>query len=164
LLPIEVLSHGDLGLCGRARASQLHEAVWVYQGWILKRTLVLAFICVAFGGLVGSGISRALAQQDKQPHAVMWLSQAHMLRLASAASERSCQSLQGELDSLRFMQGEIQLAFPAEFKQEAEFRARAAALRTALDGVGPIGTDCTAAPPKLKPIREACDACHRQYR
>ena len=130
----------------------------------MKRTLVWACICVAFGGLVGSGISRALAQQDKQPHAVMWLTQAHMLRLAFAASEHSCQSVQDELGSLRFMQGEIQQAFPAEFKHETEFRVRAAALRTALDGVGAIGADCTAALQKLKPIREACDACHRQYR
>jgi cytochrome c556 len=125
---------------------------------------IVAVLSAMIGGLLGSGIARALAQQHKQAHAVMWLAQAHLLRLASAAATRSCQALSGEIDALRYLHGELQYAFPEALQQDAEFRARAEALRTALDRVPAAGSDCALEQQQVSTIREACDACHLEYR
>lgn len=130
----------------------------------MNRTVVVAVLCAIVGGLVGSGISRAVAQRHQHTHAVMWLAQIHLTRLDLAAQARSCQSLDLELESLRYLRGELVRAFPLVYQQDGEFRRRADALASALRAGTTGDADCSAAMRQAKPIREACDACHREYR
>lgn len=128
------------------------------------RTLVLAVLCAVLGAFVGSSITSAVAQRHQHTHAVMWLAQFHLQRLRTAGPAPSCQSMRGELTSLRQLQGELVQAFPALYQQDATFRSRADALGTALQEGTAAGAECVAPAEQLKKIEAACDDCHRDYR
>jgi hypothetical protein len=128
------------------------------------RTVVLAGLCTVVGGFMGSGITRAVAQRHQHTHAVMWLAQFHLQRMQADRLTPSCQSVSGELENLRHLQGELVQAFPLPYLQDTEFRLRADALGSALREDIAAGGDCTAVVKQIKRIDAACDACHRQYR
>ena len=130
----------------------------------MMRTVVLAGLCGVMGGLVGSGITRAVAQRHQHTHAVMWLAQFHLQRMQADRLTPSCQSVSGELDSLRHLQEELVQAFPLPYQQDTEFRSRADALGSALREGTVASSDCKVVAKQIKRIDAACDACHREYR
>ena len=127
----------------------------------MHRTLVIAVLCAIVGAVVGATASRALARRHQQTHAVMWLAQIHLGRLEQAARAGRCGGRNAELDTLSHLQAELILAFPLAYGQDAEFRARADTLAVALRTAA--AADCAAAR-QVQPIRDACDACHHEYR
>jgi hypothetical protein len=130
----------------------------------MKRTLVLLVASALLGAVVGAGVTRALARRHQHARAVMWLAQYHLQGLDAAVASQSCPGFRAQLGSLRFVHGELLQAFPLAVAQDAEFGARAAALQSALQAAAADGSECTAMSPQARRIRDACDACHREYR
>jgi len=130
----------------------------------LNRTIAVAVLCAILGAVVGGGISRAMARRHQQTHAVMWLAQIHLQRLNQAAVPGACRDLGADVDSLNHLQRELIEAFPLAYRQDGEFRVRADALATALHAAAAPAADCTAAVRAVTSVRDACDACHREYR
>jgi cytochrome c556 len=129
----------------------------------MRRTVMIAVLCAILGAIVGSGVSRAIDRRHQHTRAVMWLAQIHLQRLDQAAQARACQSLEAEVDSLNHLQTELVQAFAPAYRQDGEFRARAEALAGALRNAA-ARADCAASVRRVPQIREACDACHREYR
>jgi cytochrome c556 len=126
--------------------------------------IVIAVLCLLLGGLVGSSVARHFAQRHQHARAVMWLAQIHLDRLETAARAAQCQRFEDEGTRLGVLQEELLLAFPLAYQQEAEFRTRADALGSAVRNARMVGSECAAAFTQVKPIRDACEACHRLYR
>ncbi len=130
----------------------------------MSRTLILAVLCLIFGAVLGSSVSNYLAQRHQHTRAVMWLSQYHLDRAVAAARAHQCERLSEERMSLVQVYQELRQAFPVAYAQDAQFRARADALKDAAQPSGTPAIDCADAGAAIKRIRDACDACHRQYR
>jgi len=134
----------------------------------MSRTLILAVLALMIGTAVGSGVANALAQRHQHTRAVMWLLQFHLDEAAAAARAGDCQRLSAERARLGRLYEELLQAFPDAYRQDARFRTRADALRDAAADAaqtnGVAGTGCSDEAATLKRLRDACDACHRQYR
>jgi hypothetical protein len=129
----------------------------------MSRTIVLAVLALVAGSILGSGVSRYLARQHQHTRAVMWLAQYHLENSISAARANECVRLTEERASLSHVYDELLLAFPTEYANISEFHERADALKSAVQ-IGPTESDCSDLGATVKRIRDACDACHREYR
>jgi hypothetical protein len=129
----------------------------------MRMMLVVAVLGTVLGGLVGTGIVRAMAARQQLPHAVMWLMGNHYQHLKTAVQAGACQNVARDWQGLRFLQGDIPQAFAKLHRDSSEFRQRAAALGTALETAPNPPTDCAALDHTVKQVGEACEACHRKF-
>ena len=118
---------------------------------------------LVFGVVIGNGVTRYVQRQHQHTRSVMTLAQFHLNRLEAAAQAGQCTGFELERARLRRVLDELQQAFPLSLEQDAEFRKRAEALRSAL-GATNAATNCASAGVEAKGIRDACDDCHREYR
>jgi cytochrome c556 len=128
------------------------------------RALLLLLLGLAVGAIAASFAGNALRQRDTYPRAVMDLMQHHIGTLGGSIRARQCDASAsiGHLQRLQSAATEIGQAFP---DADQAFYDGAAKLETALRGAvqaAPAG--CPALQAALKPVDEACEACHRQYR
>jgi cytochrome c556 len=130
----------------------------------MKARVVLAVLWLLLGGLIGTSVARFAAQRHQHARAVMWLAQIHVDRMATAARAGQCTAYEEERGSLSFVQAELLKAFPLAYHQDVDFRTRADALGSAVQNARIDGTDCSVAMTRIKPIQDACEACHRLYR
>lgn len=130
----------------------------------MKSRLAIAVLCLLVGGLVGSRMTHYAQQRHQQALAVMWLSQLHLDRLTNDARGERCQGFSEERDRLSHLQEELVLAFPLAYRQDADFRKSADKLAAALQDARLSGPGCVSSLTQVKPIRDACDGCHRVYR
>ena len=130
----------------------------------MKLRLVIAILCLLMGGLAGSAATRYAARSHQHTRAVMALAQIHLDRLEAAARAGQCMRLEEERGRLGFVHEELIQAFPLAYGQDADFHTRTDALGSAVRDARTEATDCAAAVARVKPIREACEACHRLYR
>jgi hypothetical protein len=130
----------------------------------MAKALILAALCLVSGAILGSGVSRFLAQRHQHTRAVMWLAQFHLERAEAAAREHQCQYLIEQRVRLQNLYEELIQAFASEYAADAQFRARADALQKAvLSGADPT-LECADPLAAVRRIRDACDDCHRQFR
>ena len=127
----------------------------------MKARIVIAVACLLLGGLAGNFIARYGALGHEHTRSVMGLEQFHVERLAEAARTGHCQRYAQERDRLLQLQDELIEAFPLAYAQDADFHTRADALGSAVQNAHVEAAACPAASLKVKPIREACNACHR---
>ena len=130
----------------------------------MKFRLVIAVLCLLLGGLVGSTVAHQYAQRHRHARAVMWLAQVHLDRMSAAARAGQCQDFESERLRLGVVQEELLLAFPLAYRQEADFRKQADAFAGAVRDARTQSGACTGAVGRIKPIQDACKACHRDYR
>ena len=130
----------------------------------MRTRIVIAILCLLVGGLAGNAVARYSEQRHQHTRAVMWLAQIHLDRLAANAAAGQCQRFDEERGRLGQMQEELIQAFPLAYRQDADFRTRADGLGSAVRNAGTVSTNCAAAMTQVKPIRDACEACHRLYR
>jgi len=130
----------------------------------MKTRIVLSVLCLLVGGFAGSSLARHFAQRHQHARAVMWLAQVHLDRLSAAARAGQCQDFETERRRLGVVQEELLLAFPLAYRQEADFRNQADAFASAVRDARTESNACVSAEGQFKPIHDACEACHRDYR
>ena len=130
----------------------------------MKSRIAIAVLCLLVGGLVGNSAARFSEHQHQHARAVMWLAQIHLDRLTADTRPGQCQAFDTERRRLGPLQEELIQAFPLAYRQDADFHARADALDSAVRNARTVGADCAAAETVIKPIRDACVACHHLYR
>ena len=130
----------------------------------MAKTIIIAVLCLLLGGFVANSIARYTAQQHQHTRSVMGLAQFHLAQFSAAARDGQCSSGNQERERLGSVYLELLQAFPLAYAQDSEFHARADALQTALQSSAGAAGSCAGALAQEKAIREACDACHREYR
>jgi cytochrome c556 len=129
----------------------------------MAKSILFAALCLLLGAFLGSSIAHFTAQRHQHTRSVMGLAQFHLGRLSAAARDGQCQEFNQERERLARVYDELIQAFPLAYAQDMEFRTRADALRDAVK-TPDAARSCTNAGAVDKTIRDACDACHREYR
>lgn len=128
------------------------------------RALLLILLGLAIGA-VGAGYAvNAWNARNPLPGAVMTVMDYHLESLEHAAKGGRCDAAASlaQLDRLKATAGDIPAAFPGieqHFLDAAERLSHA--LQTATQAAP---ADCAALTAALKPVGEACENCHQQYR
>jgi hypothetical protein len=130
----------------------------------MAKGILFAVLCLLLGAFAGNSIARYNAQRHQHTRSVMGLAQFHLGALSAAVRARQCPSFNHERARLGIVYDELLQAFPQAYAQDQEFRARADALRSAVTGAEGDARSCASAGADEKSIRDACDACHREYR
>jgi hypothetical protein len=130
----------------------------------MARLLIVAALSFVIGAALEHGITRLVSQRHQHTRAVMWLSQFHLDNASAAARANQCERLGAEGVSLGHDYEELVQAFPEAYGRDSEFRARADALKSAVQMSGAAALDCADPGATVKRIHDACDDCHRQYR
>lgn len=128
------------------------------------RSALLILLGLAIGILGTVFAMKALAKRNPLPQAVMTVMGHHMGALGQAVKTRQCDAAQANEHLLRLQStaSDLAVAFPGA---EQDFLDHAGRLRTALQGaVQAHPTDCAALATAIKPVGEACESCHQQYR
>lgn len=129
-----------------------------------SRSALLLLLGLVVGVLGTVFTMKALADRNPMPHAVMTVMGHHMGALGQAVKARQCDAAQANDHLLRLQStaSDITAAFPGG---EQDFLDHAGRLRTALQGaVQAHPIDCPTLAQAIKPVDEACDSCHQQYR
>lgn len=119
--------------------------------------LVIGVLATVFG-------MKALGDRNPMPHAVMTVMGHHMGALGQAVKTQQCDAAQinDHLLRLQSTASDIPAAFPSA---EQDFLDHAGRLRTALQAaVQAHPTECAALAKAIKPVGDACQSCHQQYR
>jgi cytochrome c556 len=128
------------------------------------RSALLILLGLAIGILGTVFAMKALGKRNPLPQAVMTVMGHHMGALGQAVKTKQCDAAQANEHLLRLQStaSDLAAAFPGA---EQDFLDHAGRLRTALQGaVQAHPTDCAALATAIKPVGEACDSCHQQYR
>lgn len=128
------------------------------------RAALLILLGLAIGALGTVFAMNALRERNPLPHAVMVVMGHHMGALQRARKAQQCGAVQN-LQQLQLMQAtaaDIDDAFP---DAPTGFGEAATHLRTALQSAAQAApADCPTLATALKPVGEACESCHQQYR
>lgn len=128
------------------------------------RAALLILLGLAIGAIGTVFAMNALRERNPLPHAVMVVMGHHMGVLQHARKAQHCEAAPN-LQQLQLMQAtaaDIDDAFP---DAPAGFAEAAGHLRSALQSaVQAAPADCPALAAALKPVGEACESCHKQYR
>jgi cytochrome c556 len=128
------------------------------------RTLLLVVLGLAVGAMGATFAISALRQGTPFHSGVMAVMQHHMgaLRANVRANQCDAKVSGARIDRMRQEAGDIGEAFPG---MDTGFSRAASTLATALDGaVAARPATCEALAAALKPVGEACSACHQHYR
>ncbi|HEY4091999.1 MAG TPA: cytochrome C [Luteibacter sp.] len=128
------------------------------------RTLLLVVLGLAVGAMGATIAMSALRQATPFHDGVMAVMQHHMGALRANVRAKQCDAKASAARFVRMRQeaGDIGEAFPG---MDTGFGHAAGALATALDGaVAAQPATCEALVTALKPVGEACSACHQRYR
>ena len=128
------------------------------------RALLLLVLGLILGAMGATLAVNALRQRDAYPRSVMTVMAHHAGALHLALRARQCDAAASatHLGRMQVMTAEILPAFPGV---DPPFRDGVDKLRQSIDtAVAAAPRDCPAMQQALKPIDDACDACHRQYR
>ncbi|PWK91895.1 cytochrome c [Fulvimonas soli] len=116
-------------------------------------------------GIVGTVFTmNALHERDPLPHAVMHLMAFHAGQLKQELKAQRCDAgtSQHHLVQLQAVSSDIAAAFAGA---DEDFIKAADKLHAAVNGaVQSAPADCPALAAASKPINEACQSCHEQYR
>ncbi len=128
------------------------------------RAALLILLGLAIG-IVGTVFAmNALRQRNPLPKAVMSVMAHHMGTLQQARKAQRCEAAANleQLQRLRSASLDIGDAFP---DAPQDFTATAGHLHDALQAaIQAAPADCPALAAALKPVGDACESCHRQYR
>ncbi|HET6430977.1 cytochrome C [Dyella sp.] len=127
-----------------------------------------AALLIALGlviGILGTTFTiSALHQRTPLPKAVMTVMAYHVSQLEHAVKAKQCDAAAtgAQLDRLRSVAFDI----PAAFKgAEQPFLDASDKLQGTLrNATAAAPTTCAALADAIKPVEEACDSCHKQYR
>ncbi|UPG88728.1 cytochrome c [Luteibacter aegosomaticola] len=128
------------------------------------RTLLLVVLGLAIGAMGATFAISALRQGTPFHDGVMAVMQHHMGALRANVRANQCDAKVSatRLGRMRQEAGDIGEAFPG---MDAGFSTAARTLATALDDAVAAGPGtCEALTAALKPVGEACSACHQHYR
>jgi cytochrome c556 len=128
------------------------------------RFALLLLLGLVIGALGTVFVMKAVENRNPLPHAVMTVMGHHMGALGQAVKTKQCDAAQinDHLLRLQSTASDIPDAFPSA---EQDFLDHANRLRTALQGaVQTHPTDCAALAQAIKPVNDACQSCHQQYR
>jgi cytochrome c556 len=116
-------------------------------------------------GIIGTALSmNALGQRDPLPRAVMSVMAYHMGQLQQAIKTRHCDAPQSDrqLDRLQSAAADIDAAFAGVGQPFAD-AARRLQERMRQASQAPHA-DCATLAAAIRPVGDACDACHQKYR
>ncbi|PTR24677.1 cytochrome c556 [Luteibacter sp. OK325] len=128
------------------------------------RALLLVILGLAVGAMGATFALSALRQGTPFHSGVMAVMQHHMGALRANVRAKQCDAKgnASHLARMRETAGDIRDAFP---EMEASFFQVDDTLLTALDGaVAAAPTTCEALVAALKPVGDACQSCHQQFR
>jgi cytochrome c556 len=131
-----------------------------------KRAALLILLGLAIGILGTVFTLRALRQRDPFPTAVMSVMAHHMGALGHAVKTQRCDATRSREHLLRLQSTASDI--PAAFAgAEQPFMDAAGKLRNALQdanaNTASLG-DCAALAAAIKPVGDACESCHQQFR
>ena len=128
------------------------------------RAALLILLGLVIGILGATFTISALHQRTPLPKAVMTVMAFHMSQLDHAVKAQQCDAAAtgAQLDRLR----STALDIPSAFKGvEQPFLDASSKLQGTLrDATAAAPTTCAALAAALKPVENACDSCHKQFR
>lgn len=128
------------------------------------RALLFVILGLAVGAMGATFALSALRQGTPFHDGVMAVMQHHMGALRANVRAKQCDAKVSaeRLARLRLTAGDIDEAFP---DMDAGFHKAGATLDAALDtAVAAAPASCDALAAALKPVGDACQSCHQQYR
>lgn len=129
------------------------------------RALLLVILGLAIGAVGATSALSALRQGTPFHKGVMAVMEHHIDALRADMRANTCEAktVAMHLDRLRETTGDVREAFGTGM--DAGFGQAADRLATSLDGaVAAAPASCVALSTALRPVGEACQSCHRQYR
>jgi hypothetical protein len=128
------------------------------------RQAILFMIGLVLGAIGTTSISSVLRQRHAYPRGLMQVMQHDIGELRNAARQKRCDAgTNATVLQLRSLAGGIESAVYGNDPSnppDPPFAEYARRLRAAL----PTQADCSDLAAAIKPVGEACDACHREYR
>lgn len=128
------------------------------------RAALLILLGLAIGAIGTVFAMNALKDRNPMPHAVMTVMSHHFGQLRNAVKSQQCDAgkTQKQLATLLTISGDIGPAFAGVDKP---FLDAADKLHSAIQAaVTAAPVDCPALAAAIKPVGEACESCHHQYR
>ncbi|MCD9028610.1 hypothetical protein LDO26_10370 [Luteimonas sp. BDR2-5] len=104
--------------------------------------------------------------EDRYPHAVMQLYQAHLAQLSGNVDANRCAPTDNlvHLQAMRALGNDLEPAFP-DLRDNRGFVAAAGQMRRTLDAaLASPPLNCTSLGTAVKQIGESCGACHQDFR
>ncbi|MBD8526920.1 cytochrome c [Pseudomarimonas arenosa] len=125
--------------------------------------LVIGFV---LGGFVGVTAFKALRASTELPRGVMQTTAYHFGELREAAKASDCLGqAEPHLQALALLADDVHPSFAELLPDDEIFNGYAAKLVTATRNARDNpGVDCKALNEAIAPIRDACQACHRDYK
>jgi cytochrome c556 len=128
------------------------------------RAALLILLGLAIGALGATFALNAWRARDPLPRAVMDLLGHHAGQLKQTLKSQRCDAdgIRHQLSQMQAVSGDIDAAFAGA---DATFFHAADELRVAVNGaLRAAPADCASLARAVKPIGDACENCHRQYR
>ena len=123
-------------------------------------------VCLIVGLLVGAmgamTAANILARRNPYPKALMTVMKHELDSATVAAAAQACQGDSRALDKLGLLAGDITTAMPDDGPPDRVFHQYVGDLQKSIDGAGK--SDCPQRAHALTDLKNACDACHRDYR
>lgn len=125
-------------------------------------------ICIFIGLLVGAisafSLANTLNRQNAWPRAVMTVMAHDFRNVRDAVKAGDCSGTADALTRMRLVSERIEPAFLPPPANDRVFSQYAGDLHDAIVAASVAGADCPRLAEAVTPIKNACDACHRDYR
>jgi hypothetical protein len=125
-------------------------------------------ICIVIGLLVGAlsafSLANTLNRRNAWPRAVMTVMAHDFRSVRDAVETGDCADTVDALARMRLVSERIEPAFLPPPASDRVFSQYAGDLHDAVLAAAAAGADCPRLAEAVTPIKNACDACHRDYR
>jgi hypothetical protein len=132
-----------------------------------RRYLAMFLLGLVVGAIATTMAIRAIeARQDHFDDAVMQVQQWHVNRLAGNIERNRCSATDTlpHLRTLRALADDLEPAFP-DLRDDARFAEHASRMRASLDtALASPPMSCPGLGATVQNVREACNACHQDFR
>ncbi|UXI66703.1 cytochrome c [Tahibacter amnicola] len=130
------------------------------------RSVILLLTGLLVGALATFSASNALRLRNAWPRGVMAVIQHHFAALQNAQRDKRCtaDTLRPHLDMLAAISADIEPAHP-DAAQTPDFRTQARRFADTTQRLASAPpADCPALDREVSALKDACNACHRDYR
>lgn len=132
-----------------------------------KRYLALFLVGLFVGAIATTMVLRAIdARQDHFDEAVMHVQQWHVNQLVGNVERNRCSATDAlpHLRTLRALADDLEPAFP-DLRDDARFVGHSSRMRATLDtALASPPMSCPGLGAAVQDVREACKACHQDFR
>jgi small-conductance mechanosensitive channel len=128
------------------------------------RFIVCLLLGLMIGAIAATTAASILRQRHAYPRALMVVMQHELNTARDAAGSQRCANNEHALRKLALLADDIETAIPHGNPPDRVFRQYLDDLRKQVGNANSVAADCTKQAQALTDIKNACDACHRDFR